>query len=968
MPTPTTLWPHQRDALRAAEASDFASGTHAHATGTGKSVLGHALVRAFAERYPGVLLLWMCEQAGVVAEIFSRPVARQGLLVCDLVNRKPADWWSTVQSALCWGKPVLVIVNRAFLVSQRRYERLRRATVGLVVHDECHTGTGPTTRAFYEWLDVAHPQARIVGLSATPPALADAPHPALATIRSRYSLYDATADGTIVPLRMGWCDHQQRGRLSHKASARLVRTLADRARIQKVIVWCGTIDHCYTMAGVWREAVRSADPPWLLAVDTSQPRTGWPDYAAFCATTGRGVLFCAAKHREGSDIPGLGMGVFVDGVETRGAAVFVQCAGRVLRRPRDGTSKPYGLLLDLRARDGLTLCDRVGEYLQLPTGTMPWRAATETAAGFTVHTLTLTPATPAEVERAATVRRRDALPNVCAHDLPPRFVRPVPAKDRYTERVAHELATMDAKGLAPHLVRAIEVLALAGMDVPHVTRGSCGSSLVCYLLGISHVDPVAHGICFARFLNEFRDSLPDIDFDFPHHRRADIFLRMAIRWPGTVARISNHVHFHEKSALRQALREHGHKSNVPAGTLPSYLRGLPTAERQAIEATAETLDGNFHCYSLHCGGVVYYPEGVPADALLEGKGGKLLAQVKADKRDVAKAGHFKIDVLSSRALAQLMEAVAGVYDGASLPLDAPPFTQSMAAMLARGDNLGLTLAESPLCRAEFKAHAPTSVGDVAACLARIRPAARQSEGTIVYDDDAIRIVAEAVGCSTAEADGLRRGLAKRDPATASALRARLGAPAYTALEAQLGSLSLYGFCKAHAMSYAQLVTWLAWCKVERPKAFWRGALNHCHTSYRPWVHLWEAWRAGVDPFALNLSRNDVSVYTAARRRSFHTLPTTMAQLRAHGYWDVRKGFLAGCYATPPDAKGRRRFRGVVAASRRLREGVVALCVGTGDEYLDVTAVVGKAFTSKVRLVTGWLEPDGREAVECVCVT
>jgi len=111
----------------------------------------------------------------------------------------------------------------------------------------------------------------------------------------------------------------------------------------------------------------------------------------------------------------------------------------------------------------------------------------------------------------------------------------------------------------------------------------------------------------------------------------------------------------------------------------------------------------------------------------------------------------------------------------------------------------------------------------------------------------------------------------------------------------------------------------------------------------------------------------VSVYTAARRRSFHALPTTMSQLRAHGYWDVRKGFLAGCYAKPPDAKGRRRFRGVVAATRRLREGVVAMCVGTGDEYLDVTAVVGKAFTSKVRLVTGWLEPDGREAVECVCV-
>ena len=104
---------------------------------------------------------------------------------------------------------------------------------------------------------------------------------------------------------------------------------------------------------------------------------------------------------------------------------------------------------------------------------------------------------------------------------------------------------------------------MAGSDVPHVTRGSSGSSLVCYFLGISHVDPIKHNICFARFLNPFRDSLPDIDFDFPHNRRSDIFLRMAIKWPGKIARISNHIHYHEKSAIRQSLRNHGLKGHVP---------------------------------------------------------------------------------------------------------------------------------------------------------------------------------------------------------------------------------------------------------------------------------------------------------------------------------------------------------------------------------------------------------------------
>ena len=151
------LWPHQQKALDIATATDFASGTYAHATGTGKSVLGHAILRSFTARYPGTLLLWLCEQVGVIKDIFSNPHARQGLLVCDLVTRKPSDWWSTVQSAMYWGKPVLVIANRAFLVSQCRYKRLRKANIGLIIHDECHSGTGPTTRAFYTWLSESIP-------------------------------------------------------------------------------------------------------------------------------------------------------------------------------------------------------------------------------------------------------------------------------------------------------------------------------------------------------------------------------------------------------------------------------------------------------------------------------------------------------------------------------------------------------------------------------------------------------------------------------------------------------------------------------------------------------------------------------------------------------------------------------------------------------------------------------------------
>ena len=60
----------------------------------------------------------------------------------------------------------------------------------------------------------------------------------------------------------------------------------------------------------------------------------------------------------------------------------------------------------------------------------------------------------------------------------------------------------------------------------HVTRGSCGSSLICYLLGISHIDPIIYNIKFSRFLNEFRNNLPDIDFDFPDTMRDEVFYKL----------------------------------------------------------------------------------------------------------------------------------------------------------------------------------------------------------------------------------------------------------------------------------------------------------------------------------------------------------------------------------------------------------------------------------------------------------
>ena len=333
----STLWKHQQQALRISLDNNFQSGTHAHATGSGKSILGHAIVRSYAEKFPGKLIFWLCEQRHVISQIFSDPAARQGMIVCDLVNYKYHDWWSSVQSALIWKKPVIVIINRAFLVSQTRYKKIKASRLGLIIHDECHSGIGTSIKEFYDWIQVQSNKMdeinkiRVIGLSATPAPASQVPYQPMTCILSRFSIYDATMAKVIVPLRICWynsiIDHK--ANLNIEQSGRLTLLLAEQEQIQKIIVWCGMIQHCFEVATSWKQIFPSN---WLLAVDTSVDSNSWASYNQYISTTKSAVLFCAAKHREGSDIPGLGLGVFVDGVEHRGSAVFVQCAGRVIRQ------------------------------------------------------------------------------------------------------------------------------------------------------------------------------------------------------------------------------------------------------------------------------------------------------------------------------------------------------------------------------------------------------------------------------------------------------------------------------------------------------------------------------------------------------------------------------------------------------------------------------------------------------------
>ena len=130
-----------------------------------------------------------------------------------------------------------------------------------------------------------------------------------------------------------------------------------------------------------------------------------------------------------------------------------------------------------------------------------------------------------------------------------RFKRQIPKGKQYQERLVEEFGLILDLRFTDYFLQICDIIDLT-TDLTHMTRGSAGSSLVCYLLGITDVDPIKWKIPVARFMNPFRDDLPDVDIDFEHWRQGEVMNRIFNKWPGMTARLSNYVTYKSKSARR----------------------------------------------------------------------------------------------------------------------------------------------------------------------------------------------------------------------------------------------------------------------------------------------------------------------------------------------------------------------------------------------------------------------------------
>jgi DNA polymerase III alpha subunit len=584
------------------------------------------------------------------------------------------------------------------------------------------------------------------------------------------------------------------------------------------------------------------------------------------------------------------------------------------------------------------------------------------------------------------------------------FLRKSPPLPEYSQRLEEEFTLIDKFGFTKVFQQVYEIIRIAKeLNIPHIIRGSSGSSLVCFLMGITEIDPIHYKLELARFMNSGRTDLPDIDIDVPYNRREELYKHIEQQWPKMVARISNHVTYGHKVALRESAKEVYTEKLSPVVELRStkekkLLRSLhfkrfsvekvlPNVEDQKkVKEIANQKTGTLKHYSKHCGGIVIFEEEgcVPEELRLTTENKELLQQIHLNKDETEDAGYIKIDILSNRGLAQLVEA-QGEPKGL---LEYPERDGSTERLLARGENLGLTFGESRGMRKLFLGMKPRHMDDLAILLALIRPAAatqgRKREflerwrygveetnplsKQIIFDDDAICIIKAALGCDAAEADKWRKVFAKGNPAGRIQFRQRLYQKGISKsvqdyIMSELDYLVLYSFCKSHAISYAQLVWALAYEKTHNPHRFWMATLNHCHSEYRKWVHYREARLSGLQltreppPYKVGMKQGKPALISIKSQGEQLRL-TQMFQkedskiqdlndMRDYGYW-LSEEFLEGCgiwtdsqqplerwFGTSKEqTQTKVRFCGIVATGRVLRrDGLVTLLtIGVANSH------------------------------------
>lgn len=456
----------------------------------------------------------------------------------------------------------------------------------------------------------------------------------------------------------------------------------------------------------------------------------------------------------------------------------------------------------------------------------------------------------------------------------------------YKQRLRDELDVIESMGYEDYFLIVWDFIRFAKKQGIYVGpgRGSAAGSLVSYVLGITHVDPIQFGLLFERFLNPERISLPDIDTDFPDDRRDEVIAYVHRKYGDDHVA---HIATFGTLAAKQVLRDVGRVLDIPVREIDVLSKAIPGAPKVTLADTyrhvarfrqlvdsdlrftrlyqlALGLEGLPRHISTHAAGIVM--SGQPLKDVVP------LVQIETDMVStqytmeyLEPLGLIKMDFLGLRNLTIIDQVVSLIKNHLNQDLEIlkiPLDDQKTLDLVHRVDTVGIFQLESEGMKSLLRQMKTTRFNDIVATIALFRPGpmenipeyirAKEHPGSIkllhpdlepivsdtygilIYQEQIMQVAQRMAGFTLGKADIMRKAMGKKNAEALAALQEEFitgcQGQGYTQ---QLGQelydlifkFANYGFNKSHSVAYAMISYQMAYLKANYPIMFYTALLN-----------------------------------------------------------------------------------------------------------------------------------------------
>jgi error-prone DNA polymerase len=498
--------------------------------------------------------------------------------------------------------------------------------------------------------------------------------------------------------------------------------------------------------------------------------------------------------------------------------------------------------------------------------------------------------------------------------------------DNVAMQLRHELGLIERLQYAPYFLTVDSIVRFSrSKGILCQGRGSAANSAVCFVLGVTSIDPVRQGLLFERFVSEERREPPDIDVDFEHERREEVIQWIYETYGRTRSALTSTV---TRYRARGAIREVGKALGIPedvTGALARITWGWSEDDVSETELKelnlnlsdrrlrltldlARQLMGTPRHLSQHPGGFVLTLDRLDELVPIEPAAMDNRQVIEWDKDDIEALKFMKVDVLGlgmlgcmRRAFDLLRSSKAIDLNLATIPSEDPATYE----MIRKADTVGVFQIESRAQMSMLPRMAPKRFYDLVIEVAIVRPGPIQGDmvhpylrrregkelvefpkpelekvlgktlGVPLFQEQAMQVAMVAAGFSANEADQLRRAMATfkftggvnafKDKLIKGMIDNGYDIKFANRTFRQLEGFGSYGFPESHAASFALIAYASSWMKCHHPDVFCAAILNAQPMGfYEPSQLVRDARNHGVEirPIDVNKSAWDCTLEPA----------------------------------------------------------------------------------------------------------